>query len=149
MRIQNRLVKFNTHPEPDLALVAAKKKISVIHLESYFISPLDIVEIPGSAFLNITRTVQRIRTEVIRWGQVPLVQMKIKCWASGSGIRCFFDPDPGWGKKIRIRDEKKKSGSAIPNLFDPGSGMEKFGSEINIPDFRNTVKISRQSPFTK
>jgi hypothetical protein len=27
--------------------------------------------------------------------------------------------------RIRIRD---------PNLFDPGSGMEKFGSWINIPD---------------
>jgi hypothetical protein len=31
----------------------------------------------------------------------------------------FFDADPDPG---------------IRNLFDPGSGMEKFGSGINIPD---------------
>jgi hypothetical protein len=50
----------------------------------------------------------------------------------GSGIRCFFDP---W-----IRDQEwEKSGSGNRNPFDPGfgipgSGMEKFGSGINIPD---------------
>jgi hypothetical protein len=38
----------------------------------------------------------------------------------GLKIPKFFDadPDPGFGMR---------------NLFDPGSGMEKFGSWINIP----------------
>jgi hypothetical protein len=71
----------------------------------------------------------------------------------GSGV--FFTPDPrsGMGKKtgsgINIPDHFSQSletfltakntyiiccGSGIWNRFDPGSGMEKFGSGINIPD---------------
>jgi hypothetical protein len=71
---------------------------------------------------------------------------------AGLRIRCLFDPsirDPAWAKT-----KKSRSGSVMNNLdyisesletifwtnvlqffdADPGSGMEKFGSVINIPD---------------
>jgi hypothetical protein len=67
---------------------------------------------------------------------------------------CLLDPwirDPGWGKKSGsgsgIQNEHPRSffrelrnnmnsfvRIRIQDLLDPGSGMEKFGSEINIPD---------------
>jgi hypothetical protein len=68
-------------------------------------------------------------------------------------IRCLFDPwiqDPGWIKKSRsgmkisdiflVKILKFFDANADPgygNLFDPGSGMEKFGSGINIPDLQH------------
>jgi hypothetical protein len=64
-----------------------------------------------------------------------------------------LDPDPESGSGMNIPDHISESletffglkiskffdvdpGSGIRNLFDPGSGMEKFGpgSRINIPD---------------
>jgi hypothetical protein len=63
-----------------------------------------------------------------------------------------MEKNPAW-KKMWTRDEHPRSfvrelrnsfrvkntkmllnGSGIRNLFDPGSGMEIFGSGINIPD---------------
>ncbi len=81
----------------------------------------------------------------------------------GSGIRCLFDPlirDPEWVKNHDLARPGIQSGMNIPdhitesletkflgNKFfdadpgsgiflnlDPGSGMEKFGSELHIPD---------------
>jgi hypothetical protein len=83
-----------------------------------------------------------------------------QCCGSGSGIRCFFDPwirDPGWLKKIKIRDDHPRSYfRELRNNFwvkiilffaadadrDPGIFLtrirdphwKKFGSGINIPD---------------
>jgi hypothetical protein len=83
-----------------------------------------------------------------------------QCCGSRSGIRCLFGPwirDPGWvrnqdtdpasGSGMNIPDHISGSletflwvkntqillcGSGIRNFFDPGSGMEKFGSGIRI-----------------
>jgi hypothetical protein len=71
----------------------------------------------------------------------------------GSGI--------GDGKKIQIRDENPGSyfrelsnislgpkflnsllRFRISSLFDPGAGMEKFGSGINIPDPQHCSKMN-------
>ncbi len=85
-----------------------------------------------------------------------------QCCGSGSGIRCLFDPwsrDPGWvkiqdrGSGLNNPDHISKSlgtifslkyldsfmadpdpGSGVFLTLDPGSGMAKFGSGINIPD---------------
>jgi hypothetical protein len=85
-------------------------------------------------------------------------QCKNQCCGSGSGIgiRRFFDPrirDTGCKKIIQIQNPG--SGMNIPDLIfknlvffdadpdpefgilsalDPGSGMKKVGSGINIPD---------------
>jgi hypothetical protein len=82
----------------------------------------------------------------------------IQCCGSGSGIGCLFDPWIRDGRKSAsgsgIRDEQPGSyflelrnnflaffGVKIRKFFDEdpgwrqlGSGMEKFGSGINIPD---------------
>jgi hypothetical protein len=56
---------------------------------------------------------------------------------SGSEIK---SPDPGSGSGMNIPDQipdffgLKILIYVIQNLFDPGSGTEKFGSRINIPD---------------
>jgi hypothetical protein len=42
---------------------------------------------------------------------------------------------------VRILKSWFGSESGIRNLFDPGSGMEKFGSGINIPDPQHCIKI--------
>ncbi len=78
----------------------------------------------------------------------------LQCW--GSRIRCLFAPwirDTGWvknrsGSGKNILDHISESLETIflgkkylnslmrmrdPEFFDPGSGMEKFGSGINIP----------------
>jgi hypothetical protein len=63
----------------------------------------------------------------------------------------FLLLDPGWVKiNIRIRDEHPGSfffeedpnlGSGIRNLFDPGSGMEKFRSRDKHP--RSATLVTR------
>jgi hypothetical protein len=69
----------------------------------------------------------------------------------------FFDPligDPGWKKKsgsgMNIPDHISESLETIfrvenririRDLFYPGSGIEKFGSVINIPDPQRCVII--------
>jgi hypothetical protein len=86
-----------------------------------------------------------------------------QCCGFGSGIRCFLIPGSGMGKIfwIRIRHEHPRSffrelgnsfyglkihkffdGSGIWYLFDLGSGMEKFGSGINIPDPQHSTLFS-------
>ncbi len=80
---------------------------------------------------------------------------------SESGIRCLFNPwirDPEWVKKsgsgsgMNNPDHISKS---LKNIFflvkilkffdvHPGSGMEKFGSGINIPDPQHCVSV----PYT-
>jgi hypothetical protein len=77
----------------------------------------------------------------------------------GSGA--FLTPGSGMGKNIKIRIRYVQPGSyfrelatatifgvkntyslmRIRNIFVPGSGMEKFGSGINIPDPQHRLRV--------
>ncbi len=119
--------------------------------ESYRLLQEQIAQIPGDRLPHQVR-------HWLHKNKLYFVQCMIFCrrqfCGSGSGIRCFFDPRIREGKKCGsgIRDEHPRSFSesletvrfwakntlflwcgsvsGILKTFDPGSGMEKFGSGI-------------------
>ena len=86
----------------------------------------------------LTPPVLRIRDPVLFWPRDPDL-------VSGMGK----NPDPVWTFQIisprafRVKNtEIFWCGSGIRNLFDPVSGMEKFGSGINISDVQHWTPLS-------
>jgi hypothetical protein len=103
--------------------------------------------VPGSKIQASSDTMELVKGQKIKHFLSP-----------GSEIRCFLTPES------EIREGKKcESGSGrnipdlfsaslntlmqtrIRDLFDPGSGMEKFRSGINIPDPQHWLNITTQN----
>jgi hypothetical protein len=53
-----------------------------------------------------------------------------------------------WLKILKFFDAGPNLGSGIRNLFVPGSGMEKFGSRINIPNPQHWFCIGDEAILT-